>query len=57
MDVGTAAKFFGHSPRVMLEHYRRATADDLRDALAKSGLGNRPRGEVVAFPLASGDSE
>jgi len=57
MDVGTAAMFFGHSPRVMLEHYRRATADDLRDALAKSGLGRRPRGEVVAFRAKDGAEE
>lgn len=39
VDVGTAAAFFGHSPQVMLEHYRRATLDDTRAALDAAKLG------------------
>lgn len=47
VDIGTAAAYLGHSPKVMLHHYRQATADDLRDAIEMSGLGTRPGGQVI----------
>ncbi len=50
VDVGTAAAFFGHSPQVMLEHYRRATLDDHRAALLATRLGAVKGGDVVPFP-------
>lgn len=49
VDVGTAAAYLGHSPKVMLNHYRQATAADLRDAVERSGLG-RATSKVVPFP-------
>jgi integrase len=52
VDVGTAAAFFGHSPQVMLEHYRRATLDDHRAALLATRLGQTRSGDVVPFPGA-----
>lgn len=52
VDIGTAAAFLGHSPAVMLTHYRKATEADKRAALTRSGLGSMPRplGKVVPFP-------
>lgn len=49
IDVGTAAAFLGHSPQVMLAHYRKATLDDKRKALAKTRLGTITGGKVIAF--------
>lgn len=40
VDPKTAARFTGHSVSVMLTHYRTVTAEDLRAALAVSGLGS-----------------
>ena len=34
---------------MMLTHYRRATLDDARKAVASARLGSVPAGEVVAF--------
>jgi hypothetical protein len=50
VDVGTAAAFFGHSPQVMLEHYRRATIDDHRAAVLATRLGAVTECNVVPFP-------
>jgi integrase len=47
VDVGTAAAFLGHSPAVMLQHYRGVNMDDLRHALAASRLGTLDGGQVV----------
>jgi len=47
VDVGTAAVFLGHSPAVMLQHYRGVTQDDLRGALAATRLGALDGGQVV----------
>ena len=49
MDVGTAAAISGHSPEVMLKHYRTVSEADRRAAVEKAGLGVIPAGEVVAF--------
>lgn len=38
VDVGTAARFMGHSPAVMLEAYRTPTPANLRSALARVSL-------------------
>ena len=43
VDVGTASAILGHSPSVMLQHYRRATLDDQRKALESSRLGVIPK--------------
>jgi len=53
IDVATAASITGHSPEVMLRHYRTVSEADQRRALAKAGLGEvpaAPRGEVIGFP-------
>ncbi len=50
VDVGVAAEHLGHSPKVMLNIYRQVSAEDLRAAVEKSGLGARPRGEVLTLP-------
>lgn len=50
VDVGTAAAFFGHSPQVMLEHYRRANIDDHRKAALATRLGALMDGDVIPFP-------
>jgi len=47
VDVGTAAAILGHSPKVMLEHYRQASRADCRDAIRRAGLGRTPSGKVV----------
>ena len=49
VDVGTACAILGHSPAVMLTHYRRATLDDARKAVVSARLGTIPAGEVLAF--------
>ena len=50
VDIGTAAAFLGHSPTVMLEHYRRVSIEDRRRALQAAALGQLEGGEVIAFP-------
>ncbi|MFH1466503.1 MAG: tyrosine-type recombinase/integrase [Pseudomonadota bacterium] len=39
VDVATAASLTGHSPEVMLRHYRQVSADDRRRAVALARLG------------------
>ena len=39
MDIKTAAELMGHSPCVMLSHYRRVTQEDRAAGVAKAGLG------------------
>ena len=39
MDIKTAAELMGHSPGVMLSHYRRVTQEDRAAGVAKAGLG------------------
>jgi integrase len=43
IDIATAAAITGHTPTVMLEHYRRVSAADLRRAAAELG------GQVLPF--------
>jgi integrase len=52
MDIKTAAELMGHSPCVMLSHYRRVTEEDRAAGVAKAGLGEAL--VVPAFPLGSG---
>lgn len=40
VDPGTAASLTGHSVQVMLRHYQQVTEADLRDAVARAGLGD-----------------
>lgn len=49
VDIGTAASLLGHSPKVMLEHYRVASAKDRRKAVALARLGCVPEGKVLEF--------
>lgn len=49
VDVGTACAILGHSPAVMLQHYRRATLDDARRAVAAARMGALPTGDVLSF--------
>ncbi|MBK9370959.1 MAG: tyrosine-type recombinase/integrase [Deltaproteobacteria bacterium] len=39
VDIKTAAELMGHSPKVMLSHYRRVTQEDRAAGVAKAGLG------------------
>jgi integrase/recombinase XerD len=47
MDIKTAAELMGHSPCVMLSHYRRVTQEDRAAGVAKAGLG-----EALAVPTS-----
>ena len=49
VDIGTACAITGHSPRVMLEHYRSATRADRRRAVSAAALGALPEGKVIPF--------
>lgn len=42
VDVATAAALTGHTPAVMLTHYRQVTESDLRAAAARAELGAAP---------------
>jgi len=52
IDVATAASITGHSPEVMLRHYRTVSEADQRRALAQAGLGEvkAEKGKVYEFP-------
>ena len=52
MDIKTAAELMGHSPCVMLSHYRRVTQEDRATGVAKAGLGEAL--VVPAGPSRSG---
>lgn len=47
VDIATAAALLGHSPAVMLEHYRRVQASDLVAAVGRVHLGEAPAGQVL----------
>lgn len=47
VDIATAAALLGHSPAVMLEHYRRVQASDLVAAVGRVQLGEAPAGQVL----------
>lgn len=49
VDIGIAAAITGHSPEVMLRHYRGFTEDDKRRAAEVACLGEIPEGRVAAF--------
>jgi integrase len=59
VDLGTYAELMGHSPKVALEHYRKASPADRRDAVTRAGLGDlgdggaassEETGELVVLP-------
>lgn len=50
VDVGTAAALLGHSPAVMLQHYRAISDDDRLRAVAAARLGSLDGGAVVEGP-------
>jgi integrase len=39
VDVGVAARVTGHSPAILLKHYRTVSDTELHDAVARAGLG------------------
>lgn len=47
VGVEVAAAWLGHSPKQMLETYRRATPDELRRAGELARVGRAPRGTVI----------
>lgn len=49
VDIGTAAALLGHTPQVMLTHYRKATDEDLEGAVRRATMGALPAGEVIPF--------
>lgn len=51
VDVATAAAVTGHSPEVMLRHYRQVSGDDKRRAVEAAQLGSLQGGKVLAFPV------
>jgi integrase len=53
VDIGTAAAITGHSPQVMLQHYRTVSEEDMRRGVEKAQLGVIPGGAVVPFPRAA----
>lgn len=53
VDIGTAAAITGHSPEVMLRHYRSVSEEDKRAGVEMAGLGVIPSGAVVLFPAAA----
>ncbi|MCK6518759.1 tyrosine-type recombinase/integrase, partial [Myxococcota bacterium] len=50
MDIKTAAELMGHSPKVMLSHYRRVTQEDRAAGVTKAGLG-----EALVVPASPAD--
>ncbi len=51
VDVATAASLTGHSPEVMLRHYRQVSDEDRKKAVAKAKLGHFPeKGQVIQGP-------
>ena len=51
VDVATAASLTGHSPEVMLRHYRKVSDEDRRRAVAKARLGHFPeQGALIQGP-------
>ena len=50
VDVGTAAALLGHSPTVMLQHYRAVNDGDRRRAVAQARLGMLDGERVVEGP-------
>lgn len=53
VDIGTAAAITGHSPEVMLRHYRGVSESDKRRGIEKARLGVIPAGEVVQLHTRS----
>ena len=51
VDVGTAQNLSGHSPEVMLKHYRGVTAQDLKRGVKTAGLGTVKMGVSNAKPV------
>ncbi len=49
VDIGTAASILGHSPKVMLEHYRQVSNQDRRKAIREARLGEVPEGKIIPF--------
>ncbi len=49
VDPATAASITGHSAQVMLQHYRKVSSEDRRDAIRRAGLGETRSGDVVEF--------
>lgn len=47
VDVATAADLLGHSPAVMLRHYRQVDDEDRRKAVTAARLGAAPEGQVI----------
>lgn len=54
VDIGTAADLLGHTPEIMLEHYRQVTGEDRRAAVARARLGALPDEDNV-IPLTAGE--
>jgi integrase len=51
VDVATAASLTGHSPEVMLRHYRQVSDEDRKKAVVKARLGHFPeKGQVIQGP-------
>lgn len=55
VDIATAASITGHSPAVMLKHYRTVSSADRRRAVLDAGLGVVSEGKVI--PLRAADGE
>ncbi len=54
VDVATAAAVTGHSPTVMLTHYRTVTEEDRRRAIEVAGLGSLSAPRVIPFKRREG---
>lgn len=54
VDVAIAARWFGHSPEVMLRFYRRPTMDQVHKAAEKARIGIFSPGTVLPFRRAAG---
>ncbi|MCB9764982.1 MAG: tyrosine-type recombinase/integrase [Alphaproteobacteria bacterium] len=55
VDIGTAASLTGHSPTVMLRHYRQVTQRDREEAVVKAGLAELAGEDVVTDDGHEGD--
>jgi integrase len=57
VDIATAAVILGHSPEVMLKHYREVTVEDRKAAIQRVRLGEIPPPETPAGQVLDLDAE
>ena len=57
VEISTAAAITGHSPEVMLRHYRTVSETDKKKAMLMAGLGEVPQAKVIVGPWRTGTED